>query len=85
MISKKEFNCNECEKHFEIKGYWFNQIMLEWYLNYKFMWHGILKHKKGKKWTKKRIRYFILMNTIWIPLVILQVIDILLEPFRRIV
>lgn len=82
MLAKYSFSCNKCGKEFVIVGRWYNQMLAEWYLDYKFMWHGIIKHSHFKL-TKNDIIYFLKIHISFIPLLILQVLDILAEPFRR--
>ena len=77
MVTRYSFSCNECEKKFEIKGYWFNQFLLHWILDYKYMVHKIIFHKR-----KPTIKYFIKMNVIIIPLLLFQIIDIPIELLR---
>ena len=79
MVSRYSFSCNECGNKFEIRGYWFNQFVLHWVLDYKYMIHKIIVHKR-----KPRLKYFLKMNLIAVPLFIFQFFDILLEPIRRI-
>ncbi len=74
MVSRYSFNCKTCGKEFAIKGYWFNQIVLHQYLDYKWLLHCIFCH--WKKPSRKEIKYFSKMTLIWIPLIILQIIDI---------
>lgn len=82
MFTRYSFTCNECGKQFEIYGHWYNQILMYWFLDYKYMWHGILKHRKPIFY-KNNLRYFFGIHIVFIPLLILQILDIMAEPFRR--
>lgn len=62
---------------FEGKGFWFNQIILQQFVNYKYYLHCIVYHQKRKK---KDILRFIKMTFLWIPLVVLQGIEIMTAP-----
>ncbi len=82
MITRYSFTCKECGKEFHILGHWYNQMLMHWFLDYRYMWHGILKHRKPII-HKKNSRYFFIIHIAFIPLLILQILDILAEPFRR--
>lgn len=81
MVSRYSFSCNKCNKGFEIRGFWWNQMLMHQYLDYLFIWHCILHHKVP--WNKKDALYFIRNTVAWVPLVVLQIMDIFAEPFRR--
>lgn len=82
MVTKYSFLCTKCGKKFEINGYWFNQWILHHFLDYKWLIHCIVFHRRKPK--KKEVVYFAKMTILWIPLVMFQIVDILLEPLRRI-
>lgn len=77
MITKYSFSCNECGKEFKIKGYWFNQFLLHWIVDYRYMIHKMIYHKH-----KPTIRYFVIMNVVAAPLLVFQIIDIPIEVLR---
>lgn len=79
MVTKYSFRCTKCEKLFEINGKFYNQWLMHWYLEYKYMLHEIIFHKNSP-----HLIYFVKMNLLAIPLCFLQVLDIILEPLRRI-
>ena len=82
MTTRYSFTCNQCWKEFEIKGHWYNQMLMHWFLDYKYMWHEILKHRKPIL-QKNNLRYIFRIHVAFMPLLILQIMDILAEPFRR--
>lgn len=82
MITKYSFSCSKCGKEFQIFGHWYNQMLMEWFLDYKYMWHCILKHNHYK-FSRKRLIYFFKIHISFIPLFVLQILDILTEPFMR--
>ncbi len=77
MVTRYSFSCNECGKEFKIKGFWFNQILLHWIPNYRYMMHKWFYHKR-----RPQIKYFIIMNVAAIPLLALQMIYIPFEILR---
>lgn len=78
MIKSQRFRCSKCGKEFNTKGNIFNQIIIRHYSLYKFYMHCMLKHRdtiKPKGWL------MIVRETLkWIPLLILQIIEILCIP-----
>lgn len=82
MVTRYSFTCNECGKEFQICGHWYNQMLMYWFLDFKYEWHCILKHNHFKL-SRKGWIYFFRINMVFIPLLILQIMDILAEPFRR--
>lgn len=82
MVTRYSFTCNECGKEFQICGNWYNQMLMHWFLDFKYEWHCILNHNHFKL-SRKDWRYFFRINVVFIPLLILQILDILVEPFRR--
>jgi len=81
MVSEYRFTCNQCDKDFVVKGYGYNQMVMHHYLDYKFLWHCIMQHRNGK--SKKYILHLIKNTIIWVPLLMMQVLAIIAEPFRR--
>lgn len=81
MISKYSFTCNTCQKHFEVKGHWYNQILMEWWLDFKWICHCIIRHHK--KLNRKEIILCVKMVIIFPVLLALQVLDIAVTPFRN--
>lgn len=72
MVSKYSFRC-KCGKEFAVNGYWFNQMTMHHWLDYKYLLHYILHH--AKKTSRKEALYFAKMTLLWIPLLILQILD----------
>ena len=81
MVTKYSFSCSKCGKEFQIFGHWYNQILMEWFLDYKYMWHCILNHNHFKL-SRKGWTYFFRMHIVFISLLILQILYIMAEPFR---
>lgn len=81
MTSKYSFNCPECQKHFEIKGHWYNQMLMHWWLDCKYLCHRTVCHPK--KWKKNDWSYFLKMIISFPPLLLLQILDIVVTPFRN--
>ena len=77
MVSKYSFTCKTCGKEFEIKGHWFNQMVLHHYLDYKWLLHCVFRH--ARKPNKKEVKYFAKMTLLWIPLILLQIVDAPIE------
>lgn len=80
MLTHYSFTCTKCQKHFDITGHWYNQMLMEWWLDYKWLWHCILYHKG--KWNRKDFDYFLKCHICFIPLLVLQILDIMAMPFR---
>lgn len=81
MVTQYYFDCPVCGKHFEIKGRWWNQCVMHHYLGSKYLIHRILKKEYKSK--KKMVCEVLRILLIWFPLLLMQLIDFLLEPFRR--
>lgn len=80
MVTRYSFDCPICGKHYEIKGKWYNQCVIHHYLDTKYFMHCIYK----KEYKNKKIIYtFLKMILIWFPLLLMQLFELLLEPFRR--
>lgn len=80
MFTECAFHCGACGKEFKIKGYWWNQMIFHQWIDWKFMWHNLIFHKK--KVSSELILHMLKMTLLWIPLIPLQIIDILLQPLR---
>lgn len=81
MISKHSFTCARCQKHFEITGYWYNQMLMEWWLDFKFLRHCIAHHPR--KYKKNALVYFIKTITSLPVLLIMQILDIIAISLRN--
>ena len=81
-VSKYPFTCTQCGKKFSINGHWYNQWILHHYLDCKFLLHELIKHHK--KITKKTAKVIFKYTIGWVPLILFQILDIILEPLRRI-
>lgn len=81
MVTKYSFVCNKCGKEFMVEGHWYNQAVMHHYLDCKFALHIIIKHRKSI--TRKYLKNLFIDIIAWIPLLVLQAIDIILEPLRR--
>lgn len=81
MTTRYSFTCLACGKKFKIQGHWYNQALMEWYLYYKYMWHRIIKHNTNPN--RIDIIYLIKIHLTFIPLLILQILDILAIPLRK--
>lgn len=80
MISELSFWCNKCGKKFVFKGHWYNQALLEWWAEVRRVLHCIIKHPA--KLSKKKVLYILKLIIVFIPLLILQILDIIATPFR---
>lgn len=68
-------SCKECDKDFYIKGHWFNQIGLDFYLDYWWILHCLLKHKD--KLTLKGWGYVFKMTGKLLLILLLELIHII--------
>lgn len=80
MISKQSFRCNKCGKEFVIKGHWYNQMLIEWWQDVRWILHCITRHPK--KPNKKDVLYVLKWIIAFIPLLALQILDIVAYPFK---
>mgnify|MGYP005807271219 FL=1 len=80
MTTKLSFCCNKCGKEFIFKGHWYNQMLMEWWGDVRWVLHCIIKHYE--KLNKKDILYIFKLIVAFIPLFILQILDIIATPFR---
>ncbi len=81
-VSKYSFTCNKCGKKFSINGHWYNQWVMHIYLDSKFLLHDLIIHHR--RITKKCVKEMFVTIFAWIPLILFQILDIILEPLRRI-
>lgn len=77
-VSKYSFSCPVCGEKFCIKGNWWNQVILHHVLDYLYRLHLTKRHQIS--FDKK----FLIETLIWIPLIILQILDIPLQVLRKI-
>lgn len=80
MISKYSFTCPQCHKYFEIKCHWYNQMLIEWLGDFKWICHCIAHHRNrlnrnGKVFILKTIASFP-------PILLLQILAIIVAPLR---
>ena len=80
MISKVSFRCGKCGKEFVIKGHWYNQMLMEWWGDVRWVLHCVTKH--CEKLNKKGILHILKLVAAFFPLSILQILDIIATPFR---
>lgn len=80
MTTKLSFQCNKCGKEFMFKGHWYNQMLIEWWSDVRWVLHCIEKHPK--KLNKKDVLYIFKLIVAFIPLILLQIVDIISTPFR---
>lgn len=80
FISETRWSCNKCGKQFTIKGHWYNQIGLETYCDIIHCWHKLKNHRKVM--TKYDWEYMIKSHIILIPILILELLNIICIPFR---
>lgn len=71
FTSKSRTHCRECREELSIKGHWYNQLGLEFYLDYIYMWHSI-KHNHNITNKVYFVRYFIGMNLKLIGILLLE-------------
>ena len=81
-VSKYSFTCTKCRKQFSINGHWYNRCVLHHYLDCKFLPRDLFKHHR--KITNKCVKEIAICIIAWIPLILFQILDIILEPLRRI-
>ena len=79
-ISKLSFRCEKCGKEFVIKGHWYNQMLIEWWRDVRWILHCITKHPETPN--KKDVLYVLKVIIAFIPLLTLQILDIITTPFR---
>lgn len=77
-ISEYSFSCPICGKKFCIRGHWWNQVVLRHALDYLYRLHLI------KKYQRLLDKKFLIETLIWIPLIILQILDIPLQVLMKI-
>lgn len=82
QVSKYSFICNQCGKEFSVNGHWYNQWIIHIYLDSKFLLHDLVIHHR--RITKKELKEIFVTIFVWIPLILFQILDIILEPIRRI-
>lgn len=80
MVTKYLFTCAVCGKEYTVNGYWWNQWVMHLWLDYRYFLHCFIYHRKKLK--ARTILRILKMTLLWIPLIILQIIDILLQPLR---
>ena len=80
MISKVSFRCGKCGKEFVIKGHWYNQMLIEWWQDVRWILHCITKHPETPN--KKYVLYVMKVIIAFVPLLALQILDIIATPFR---
>lgn len=80
MVTKYEFQCPVCHKLFIIKGHLYNQWVLHHWLDCKYMLHCMRKHDC---FCIQYVIRFVKACLMWFILVPLQLLTIVLEPFRR--
>lgn len=81
MISKYSFNCNRCKRHFEVNGYWYNQMLIHWWCDFKWICHCAIYHRDSWNWYDLA---FVGRMIISFPvLLILQILDIITNPLRN--
>lgn len=80
MISKLSFRCGKCGKEFVIKGHWYNQMLIEWWKEIRWILHCITRHTEIPN--KKDVLYFLKLIIAVVPLLVLQILDIIAIPFR---
>ena len=80
MISKLSCRCNICGKEFVLKGHWYNQMTIEWWKEVRWILHCITKHPETPN--KKDVLYVMKVIIAFVPLLALQILDIIATPFR---
>ncbi len=72
-ISKLSRKCNECGKELVVNGHWYNQFVIEHHLDCKEFLHRLIHHRD--KITRKQAKWFLRDVLIWVPLMLLQIVD----------
>lgn len=80
MTRKLTFRCNKCGKEFVFKGHWYNQMCMEWWSDIRWVLHCMVKHHE--KPNKKDILYIFKLIFAFVPLLFLQILDIISTPFK---
>ena len=80
MVTKYSFACAVCGKEYTVNGYWWNQWIIHLWLDYRYFLHCFIHHRKKLK--ARAIFHILKMTLLWIPLIVLQIIDILLQTLR---
>lgn len=78
MITKYSFTCEKCGKEYAVNGYWWNQCLMHHWIDYIYFIHNFIYHRR--KFKVKAILHILKMTLMWIPLIALQIIDIILYP-----
>lgn len=77
MVTEIRRKCTKCGKEFKIKGYWWNQYLIHHYADYIYIWHWIFRHREH---LKIGVVWYLIKNTLkWVPLILLQIIDLPFE------
>ena len=80
MITKLSFHCNKCGKEFVFKGHWYNQILIEWWSNIRWISHCLIRH--NERLSKNEMLYILKHIVAFVPLLFLEILDIIVTPFR---
>ncbi len=72
-VLKLSRECNECGKELVVNGHWYNQLVMDHYLDSKEFLHRLMHHRE--KITRKQVKWFLRDILIWIPLALLQIVD----------
>ena len=80
IISSHSFRCRKCQKEFKIKGYWCNQMLIEWWGEVIWILHCLRYHRSN--WNKSDFKYAFKTLVSFVTLLVLQILDILAYPFR---
>lgn len=81
MISKISFRCSKCGKKFVINGHWYNQCVIEWWRDARFTFHCVIFHRHRLSW--KEMQHMLKIIAFFPLFLILQMLDIIVEPFRH--
>lgn len=73
FTSNSTTHCRQCGKELSIKGHWFNQFGLKFYLDYLYMCHSI---KNNHNITNKKyfMKHFVWMNIKLIGILLLELL-----------
>ncbi len=80
MVTNYSFTCAVCGKEYTVNGYWWNQWVMHHWIDCRHLIHSLIHHRKKLK--VKGVFFVLKMALLWVPLIALQIIDILLQPLR---
>lgn len=72
FTSQSSCRCTKCNERLTVKGHWYNQLGISFYLDFWFMIHSILKHNENL--TLKDWKYVLKMTGKLILILLLEIL-----------